>query len=63
MQVLEDAMCLVFIETQLADLAARLDPEKLPGVIAKTKQKMSSAAITWALQLPLSDAERELLLS
>jgi Domain of unknown function (DUF4202) len=63
MQVLEDAMCLVFIETQLADLAARLDPEKLPRVIAKTKQKMSPEAITWALQLPLSDAERELLLS
>jgi hypothetical protein len=63
MQALEDAMCLVFIETQLADLAARLDPETLPGVIAKTKKKMSPEAIGLALQLPLGDAERELLLA
>lgn len=63
MQALEDAMCLVFIETQLADLAARLDPDTLPGVIAKTKKKMSPEAIGLALQLPLGDAERELLLA
>jgi Domain of unknown function (DUF4202) len=63
MQALEDAMYLVFIETQLADLAARMDPDKLPGVIAKTKQKMSPEAIGLALQLPLSDAERQLLLA
>ena len=28
-QTLEDALCLVFLETQFDDLAARLDPEKL----------------------------------
>ena len=27
-QTLEDALCLVFIETQLRDLAARLDPRR-----------------------------------
>ena len=30
-QVLEDALCLVFLETQLVDIAARLEPAKLPG--------------------------------
>ena len=35
-QVLEDALCLVFLETQLVDIAARLDPDTLPGVITKT---------------------------
>src|SRR5947209_7034861 len=38
-QVLEDAMCLVFLETQFADIAARVDPAKLPGVITKTAAK------------------------
>lgn len=63
MQVLEDAMCLVFIETQFADLAARLDPETLPGVVAKTKKKMSAQAIGLALELDLTPEQRELLLN
>ncbi len=63
MQVLEDAMCLAFIETQLADLAARLDPETLPGVVAKTKKKMSSQAIAIALELDLTPEQRALLLN
>ena len=60
-QVLEDALCLVFIETQLRDLAARLDPEKLGGIVAKTKRKMSDRAIDCALELELGLAERSLL--
>src|SRR5260221_4180691 len=42
-QVLEDALCLVFLETQLVETAAKLDPAKLPGVITKTAAKMSAA--------------------
>jgi hypothetical protein len=60
-QTLEDALCLVFIQTQLRDLAARLDPETLPGVIEKTKRKMSDRAIAFALELDLTPDERALL--
>jgi hypothetical protein len=40
-QALEDALCLVFIETQYDDLAGRLDDEKMANVVAKTLKKMS----------------------
>lgn len=43
-QAYEDALCLVFLETQFADFAARLDPAKLEGVVTKTFAKMSAAA-------------------
>ncbi|HUQ39602.1 MAG TPA: DUF4202 domain-containing protein [Acidimicrobiales bacterium] len=43
-QVLEDALCLVFIETQYADLAARLAPDHMADVAAKTLKKMSPRA-------------------
>jgi hypothetical protein len=60
-QTLEDALCLVFVQTQLRDLAARLDPETLPGVVEKTKKKMSAEAIALALELELTPDERALL--
>jgi hypothetical protein len=60
-QTLEDALCLVFIETQLRDLAARLEPETLAGAVEKTKRKMSPRALELAAQLDLTDAERALL--
>jgi hypothetical protein len=60
-QALEDALCLVFLETQLGDVAARLDEEKLLDVTRKTLRKMSPAAIGHARELPLPDAERALL--
>jgi len=60
-QTLEDALCLVFIHTQLRDFAARLDPKTLPGVIEKTKKKMSDTAIAFALELDLTPDERALL--
>ena len=40
-QVLEDALCLVFIQTQYDELAGRLDDEKMQGVVAKTLAKMT----------------------
>lgn len=61
-QVLEDALCLVFVETQLADLAARLEADKLLDVAKKTLEKMSPAAIALAVELPLEPAHLELLL-
>jgi limonene-1,2-epoxide hydrolase len=60
-QVLEDALCLVFLETQLVDIAARLDPDKLPGVITKTARKMSSAGRAAIAELPLGPGVRQML--
>jgi hypothetical protein len=40
-QTLEDALCLVFIQTQYDELAGRLDDEKMDSVVAKTLAKMS----------------------
>ena len=40
-QVLEDALCLVFVQTQYDELAGRLDDEKMQDVVAKTLAKMS----------------------
>ncbi len=52
-QALEDALCLVFFETQLGDIATRLDPEKLRDVGLKTLRKMSAPGRERVLSLPL----------
>jgi hypothetical protein len=52
-QALEDALCLVFLETQYREIAERLAPEKLLDVTAKTLRKMSERARALALELPL----------
>jgi len=58
-QALEDALCLVFLETQFRDLAARLDDEKIVDVTARTLRKMSAGAIEAAGALDLDASERE----
>jgi ketosteroid isomerase-like protein len=60
-QVLEDALCLVFLETQLVEIAGRLDPEKLPGVITKTARKMSATGIARIAEVPLGPGARRML--
>jgi hypothetical protein len=60
-QVLEDALCLVFLETQFRALAERLDEEKLLDVTRKTLRKMSEQAIARAASLPLDARSRALL--
>jgi hypothetical protein len=60
-QALEDALCLVFLETQFASVAARLDDGKMVDVLAKTAKKMSPAALELANSLPIDDAGRALL--
>lgn len=52
-QALEDALCLVFLETQFRDIAGRLGEEKLRDVTEKTLRKMSGRALELALALPL----------
>jgi uncharacterized protein DUF4202 len=60
-QVLEDALCLVFVETQMRDLAARVEPEKMVDVVKKTLVKMSDQAKALAADLELAAEDRELL--
>ncbi len=60
-QVLEDALCLVFLETQFRELAERLEEDKLLDVTRKTLRKMSAGAIARAGELPLDDRSRALL--
>jgi hypothetical protein len=53
-QALEDAMCLVFLETQFDELAARLDRDHMVEVLRKTMRKMSGAALALVPTLTLS---------
>ena len=54
-QVFEDALCLTFLETQLASFAEQHPDPKAREVLAKTAKKMSGPARRLALQLPLPD--------
>ena len=60
-QVLEDALCLVTLQYQLADLMAKTDPDKMVGILRKTWKKMSGAARTEALALPFTESENALI--
>ena len=54
-QAYEDALCLVFLETQLADVVARLDPITLQRVIVRTADKMSEAGRAAIADVPLDN--------
>ena len=60
-QALEDALCLVFLETQFADLRKKTPEEKMLDVLRKTWKKMGAQGRAEALTLPLGDAEKALL--
>ena len=60
-QSVEDAACLVFLETQLASVADRLDHAHLLDVLRKSARKLSSAGLTAVADVPLDDAGRALL--
>ncbi|MFN8639743.1 MAG: DUF4202 domain-containing protein [Dehalococcoidia bacterium] len=57
-QALEDALCLVFLETQLELDWARIDDDKMVDVLRKTWRKMSGAGRDAALALTLSPRAR-----
>ena len=61
MQAVEDAACLVFIETQLADVASRIDHDLLLDVLRKTARKLSPAGAAAIAQIPLGPDEQALL--
>jgi len=54
-QALEDALCLVFVETQFGELTAQLGEDHMIEVVAKTLRKMTVTARQAALELPLDD--------
>src|ERR1043166_4040531 len=59
-RVLEDALCLVFLERQLADLANKTSDEKVINALRKSWQKMTPAAQAEALKLPFGPREKVL---
>jgi hypothetical protein len=61
MQVLEDALCLVFLEWQFAELASRADEEKIVNALRKSWRKMSPEARLRAEQFNFGPLERRLL--
>ncbi len=60
-RVLEDALCLVFLERQLAALAAKSDDEKMINALRKSWTKMTPAAHAEALKLKYGDHEQSLI--
>ncbi len=59
--VLEDALCLVFLETQFKDLLSKIPEDKMTDILKKTWRKMSPAGRAAAQSLPLSPAEQQIL--
>src|SRR5204862_1111354 len=59
-QTLEDAACLVFLQFELAEFAAKTEPDKMVDILRKSWAKMSPAARERALALPLGPAELHL---
>ncbi len=59
-RVLEDALCLVFLQYQLAELAAKTDEDKVINALQKSWKKMTATAQRFALELPFTAPEMTL---
>ena len=60
-RVLEDALCLVFLERQFAALAAKTAEDKMIGALQKAWKKMTPAAQAIAKTLSYGSREHALL--
>ena len=60
-QTHEDALCLVFLETQLAATVDDLGDEKMLDVIRKTAKKMSEPALRLVSDLPMRARDQALI--
>ena len=60
-RVLEDALCLVFLEHQFADLAAKTAEAKMLNAVQKTWKKMTEQARAMALELSYGEKEKKLI--
>ncbi len=61
MQILEDVICLVFLESYFADFSKKHDEEKMIPIIQKTWNKMTPRGHKAALALHLSPESMELI--
>jgi hypothetical protein len=55
-RTLEDAVCLVFLETQLNDVAGKLTDAKLIDILTKTLRKMSPEGIAASRTISMPDS-------
>lgn len=53
LQVVEDALCLVFMQHQFADLLTKEGPDKMVDIVRKTWAKMGEGGRAAALSLAL----------
>ncbi len=60
-RVLEDALCLVFLEHQLAELADKTSDEKVVNALQKSWKKMTPAGKAEALKFSYGPKEKNLL--
>ena len=60
-RLLEDALCLVFLERQLADLSAKTSEDKVVNALQKSWKKMTEQGREWALKLSYGPREKALL--
>jgi hypothetical protein len=60
-RVLEDALCLVFLQYQFAGLAARTSEEKMINALQKTWKKMTPLGHDHALKLSYGEQEKALI--
>lgn len=60
-QLLEDVICLVFLEYYLEEFVVKHDTEKLKNIIVKTWNKMSEKGQQTALTLPFSASSLQLI--
>ena len=60
-RVLEDALCLVFLQYQFAELAARSTDEQMINALRKSWNKMTEQARSEALKLQYGSRERALI--
>ena len=61
-QLLEDVICLVFLQHYLADFATQHDAEKLADILRKTWRKMSDRGRAAALEIDLAPDLRALVI-
>ena len=60
-QLLEDVICLVFIEFYLDEFAHQHDDEKVIDILKKTMKKMSQKALGEAIKIPVSNHVKKLI--
>jgi len=60
-QTIEDALCLVFLETQFGELLAKTPHAKMVDIVRKTWKKMGDKGREAALGLTFSDEQKRIL--